>query len=437
MANHSDVWIPHLLGRLRRVQADLGVGMVAPDNPSARFADVLDSMGLVEFLAVLAEDCGVTPAALEQCVQRRFGTVAEFAAALQAAGLEPRGQAEAPSSVPSRSPSPAPSETAPAALPNGWLASTVACLPDTIQPAAVLNAALHRPSRWLESHAGIHQRCIWADQDPLQAAVQAGRQCLDRAGLLVEEVGVVLVTSEAPPLLTGLAAALHHRLDLRPSTVALDVGGACTGFLAALWLGQAMLARVGIVLVICLEAPTRFLEIHPGPAGEAAALFGDGAAACLLCSQAAAKDAVPLAEVELGVDGKDGSLIQVACSPGSKWQLHLDGVPLATRAVRVMAQSVFDQVQRSGLVLSDLAAIVAHGGNGRLPALLARRLGLRSASVWSEPAVTGNLGSASLPVAWAAHSLASQAPVVWTAVGAGLTWGACLTGRRNPTAHSE
>ena len=34
--------------------------------------------------------------------------------------------------------------------------------------------------------------------------------------------GALLVTAEAPPLLVGLAAALHHRLDLRPDTVALE-----------------------------------------------------------------------------------------------------------------------------------------------------------------------------------------------------------------------
>ena len=66
-------------------------------------------------------------------------------------------------------------------------------------------------------------------------AVAAAQDCLAHAGLEVEEVGTVLVTSEAPPLLAGLAAAVHHRLDLPPRAVALEVGGACTGFLAALW----------------------------------------------------------------------------------------------------------------------------------------------------------------------------------------------------------
>ena len=48
--------------------------------------------------------------------------------------------------------------------------------------------------------------------------------------------------------------------------------------------------------------------------------------------------------------------------------------------------------------------------------------------VWSQTAHTGNLGSASLPAAWAARPAPADGPVVWTAVGAGLTWGAALFG---------
>jgi 3-oxoacyl-[acyl-carrier-protein] synthase III len=76
--------------------------------------------------------------------------------------------------------------------------------------------------------------------------------------------------------------------------------------------------------------------------------------------------------------------------------------------------------------INDVAAVVAHGGNGRVPALLARQLGLSKERVWSETARTGNLGTASLPVAWAARGRDVTGPIVWTAVGAGLQWGAVL-----------
>src|SRR5262249_10246277 len=94
--------------------------------------------------------------------------------------------------------------------------------------------------------------------------------------------------------------------------------------------------------------------------------------------------------------------------------------------VRAMAQAVRDVAAAHGLAVADLAAVVAHGGNGRMPALLARQLGLPPERVWSETPWTGNLGPASLPGARAARPPRPGAPVVWTAVGAGLMWGAAL-----------
>src|SRR5262249_29849492 len=81
----------HLLQRLRQVPAGLGLDPEDVDDAGARFADLLDSMGLVESVTVLAEDCGVTPGQIERCTDRRFGTVAELAAAMQSAGLLPGG----------------------------------------------------------------------------------------------------------------------------------------------------------------------------------------------------------------------------------------------------------------------------------------------------------------------------------------------------------
>jgi 3-oxoacyl-[acyl-carrier-protein] synthase III len=410
----------HLLGRIRQVHQNLGQAPAGLEKPDALFSDLLDSMGMVEFLALLAEDFGVAPGQIDQCVDGRFGTVADLAATLGTTGWVLRGGLE-----PVTVAAPASRPTLPA---RGWLAAAAARLPEQMQLASSMDEALHRPAGWLESHAGIARRHVWGEQDPLTAAAAAGRDCLNRAGVAGDKVGALLVTSEAPPLLAGLSAALHHRLDLKPTAMALEIGGACTGFLAALWTAESMLARVGAALIIAVEAPSRYLSLQPGPAGEAAALFGDGAAACLLCAEATGPSAIPVGEVVLCTDGSQGHLIQVERTAGGPIELRLDGGPLAHQAVRVMAQAVRDLLWDQGLALADVQAVVAHGGNGRLPALLARQLALPVERVWSETPSTGNLGSASLPVAWAAHQPSPPGPVVWTAVGAGLCWGAALTG---------
>jgi 3-oxoacyl-[acyl-carrier-protein] synthase-3 len=406
----------HVLRRLNEVRQRLDREAMPVDDPNTRFADAVDSMAMVEFLAVLAEDYGVTVREIEECIGHRFGTVVEVAARLYAAGWIPGGKRD-------------PSRSAAAAVPRyiGWLAGTAARLPDATQSAASINQALHRPAGWLERHAGIEQRRLWAKQDPLAASAEVGRACLDQAGLRTQEVAALLVTSEAPPLLTGLAAALHERLGLEPTTAALEIGGACNGFLTALWTAQGLLHQRDVVLVVTVEAHTHYLQLQPGPAGENAALFGDAAAATVLCREPRGREPIPLAPVFLGRDGSGAGLLQLEPSR-SGVELRMKRIKLASRAMEAMADSVGDLTRRYGLDVSDVAAIVAHGGNGRLPRLLARKLGLPPDRVWSETPQTGNLGSASLPVAWASRRPRPAGPVIWTAVGAGLTWGAVMVG---------
>jgi 3-oxoacyl-[acyl-carrier-protein] synthase-3 len=409
--------VAHLLARLHQVRTLLGLEPLVADAKT-RFADALDSMGLVEFLSLVAEDCGVPIEAIEQATGHRYSTIGEFAVALDAAGARVSRHHHA-----SGTPALRPLETQSRA----WLAATAVALPVHRQSASAINPLLGRPSGWLEGHAGIEARCLWGDaDDPLDAAARATQDCLHQAGLAPAEVGALLVTSEAPPLPVGLAVALHARLGLPSNTVALEIGAACTGFLAAMWTAQYLLTNTAAVAMIAVEAPSRWLTLSKSAPGEAAALFGDAAAACLFTSQPMGADALCLRDIVLGTNGTAGSLLRVEMRPGGRAELHMDGIALAHRAVRAMSDAVLQLCARHDLRANQLSAVIAHGGNGRMSTLLARRLGLPPQRVLSETARTGNLGSASLPVAWCSRDPSVAQPVIWTAVGAGLQWGAAL-----------
>ena len=423
MLSTSRDHLDRVLGRLRQVQRNLSIEPAA--GADTRLADEVDSMGLVELVALLAEDCGVTPDAIEKAVQHRFGTPAELADALAAAGLTFRPGTVDESSRSALSAAPA-SFSAPST--NCWLGGVTLHLPETIQAARQLDEQLERPAGWLERHAGIRQRHLWDRADPVEGAASAGRACLEEAGLLVEEVGALLVTSEAPPMPAGLAAALHHRLGMRPQTVALEVGGACTGFLTALWLAQRLLPQLEAILILAVEAPSVHLAIGPGEAGENAALFGDGAAACVLGRQPLGRRALPLLDVGLSADGAGAALLRVEGTALAGVRVRMEGRRLASCAVDGMAGAVRALVGEHGLSLDTLAGVIVHGGNGRMAPLVARRLGLDADRVWSQTSATGNLGSVSLPAAWAGHKHEMSGPVAWAAVGAGLTAGWILTG---------
>ena len=118
-----------------------------------------------------------------------------------------------------------------------------------------------------------------------------------------------------------------------------------------------------------------------------------------------------------------------------KLRVFLDGSGAEyTHTVHSIAYTAREVASAEHLPPREVAkTVVVHGGNGRLPGLLGRRLGLPSERVWSETPRTGNLGAASLPVAWAAHADIPAGPIIWTAVGAGLTWGAALLERERPS----
>src|SRR5205814_6311346 len=97
----------------------------------------------------------------------------DLAAALHAAGLLPE-----PAGGPTRSLLP---ESAPAPRPT-WLAATAVELPAARQSGEEIDALLGRPTGWFAEHAGITSRCLWTEQDPLDAAARAARTCLERAG---------------------------------------------------------------------------------------------------------------------------------------------------------------------------------------------------------------------------------------------------------------
>lgn len=441
-------FVAHLMTRLREVQRNFHFAETG--NSNTRLADAVDSMGLVELVGVLAEDFGVSPETIDRAVGHTYGTIAEVARSLHAADfavtatipIRWKQNKEVDMRLPPSTSRPDKSnkesqklemgrETVPhqrAKNVLGWLVSTTARLPERVQSAAEINEILHRPPGWLESHAGIRQRRIWGDQDPLAAACESARECLERAGLRPSEVGALLVTSEAPPLATGLAASLHHQLQLRPDSAALEIGGACTGFLAAWWTALKILSTTSVVLITSVEYHSQHLALGPGSAGESAALFGDAAAACLVCDRPMVASAVPIRAIEHRTDGSGSGLLQVERGQSGSFELRMHGVALAGRAVRAMAQSVRDLVESQGLQLVDLSAVVVHGGNGRLPNLIAMQLNLPPERIWSQTANTGNLGSASLPVACAMQPEFPTGLIAWTAVGAGLTWAAALTG---------
>jgi alkylresorcinol/alkylpyrone synthase len=121
-------------------------------------------------------------------------------------------------------------------------------------------------------------------------AVAAAWRAMKNADCAPEEIDAVLISTCTGYLCPGLTSYVSEQLGLRQNIFALDlVGQGCGAALPNLRAGEAMLAagRAKKVLSICVEVCSAafFLDDDPGVL-ISACLFGDGAGAAVLASEA-------------------------------------------------------------------------------------------------------------------------------------------------------
>jgi 3-oxoacyl-[acyl-carrier-protein] synthase-3 len=276
---------------------------------------------------------------------------------------------------------------------------------------------------WIRRRTGIAARRMLESASTLASlAADAAAAALDDAGLQPSDVDVVLAaTMSADQTLPNLSAQLCAELGAS-NAGAIDIGAACTGWLAALGLAAALIEsrRADHVLVVGAERMTRLRHSDPRRTG---AIFGDGAGAVVVGDGGARSRIGP---VVLRADGAGGGLITTHREDAVE-VFKMDGEAVFEHAVRRLSTVVVDAAAAAGLTLDEIDVVVLHQANGRITSAVARRLGL----LGDERIVhalerTGNTAAASLPLTLARARdegrLWTGARVLLAAYGAGLQW---------------
>src|SRR6185436_17312979 len=145
----------------------------------------------------------------------------------------------------------------------------------------VLENRLGLEPGWIERRTGILQRPTAASNEATSdLAIRAGERALQQAGIERDRSGLLLLATSTPDhLLPPTAPLVAHHVALKKAG-AIDLAGACAGFLYALVLGAAHVDNTKQpALVIGANVLTR--RINPrDPA--TAALFSDGAGAVVI-----------------------------------------------------------------------------------------------------------------------------------------------------------
>jgi 3-oxoacyl-[acyl-carrier-protein] synthase III len=303
--------------------------------------------------------------------------------------------------------------------------------PTLLVENAAIESELGLEPGWIERRTGIRRRRICApDESTCSLAAQASRRALDHAGIAATELGlIVLATSTPDHPLPPTGPQLTHALGSRAG--AIDLAGACTGFVYALSLAEGFCRRQQApVLVSAANLLSR--RIDPSDPG-ARAIFADGAGSVVLVPSARSA----IEGIHLSSDGSQSELIHIpvggAAQPiddtysiedGNHLLRLRHGPEIFTEAVSGMVLAGEHATANSDRSLSDIDHWVPHQANRRIVERAGSRMGLSAERTVSILADRGNSSAATIPTALSIASgenrFADRDSILLTAVGAGL-----------------
>ena len=276
---------------------------------------------------------------------------------------------------------------------------------------------------WIYSVSGIRERRFAAPgEEVADLAQRAAEDCLARAGLRAEDLGLlVLASGSAPRRFPGPAGELAARLGLH-GVPALDLPMASAGSLFGLALADRMAPSCGNVLVVGAEKMSSVVMCGPADRN-VTVLFGDGAGACIVSP---AEGLARIVDAALHSDGAFAQDLRLEFNQ----PLAMNGQVVILQAARKMPAAIREVLARNGREPAALGAVLMHQANQNLIVRVARSLGIPEQRAYSNIRHYGNTSSASMLIAaseWVReHGFASGSPVVFTAFGAGFHWGALL-----------
>jgi 3-oxoacyl-[acyl-carrier-protein] synthase-3 len=311
-------------------------------------------------------------------------------------------------------------------------------VPERRVESSEIEFALGLEPGWIEQRTGIRYRHWAVEGETLSGlAAGAGDMALDDAGVDRADVALTLLATSTPDhLLPPSAPLLAHRLGLR-NCGAIDLAGACSGFLYALTLADGFVRTQGRpVLVVAANILSR--RINPAERASSV-LFADAAGAVVL-TPSTDPDA-GLRGVDLIADGSGYDLISIAAGgsnrpfgPGIGAEDCLmtmrDGREVFSRAVDMMTTSSVRALGQAGFAPQDITRFVPHQANKRIFSAVCDKVGIPPAKTVSTIADYGNSSAATIPlslsIANRARRFDGDDRILLAAAGAGMTGGAVV-----------
>lgn len=310
-------------------------------------------------------------------------------------------------------------------------------VPDRVVTNSELEDRYGFEAGWVERRTGIRERRYAADDEGTSdLAVKAARQAIERAGISISDIDLLVVGTFTPDFTCPSTACLvQQKLGL--DAPAMDLQAACSGFMYALATGAQFVATGNSKLALVIGADVNSRIVEPSDQ-RTAPLFGDGAGAVLLEGTTGDQGLVCY---QLGADGAGGSMLDRPVGGTSRQItpeliasgqhfLKMDGRNVFKWAIQAVTETIEQVMHEAGVTVEDVKLFVLHQANIRIIDHAMKVLNIPAAKVFNNLDRVGNTSAASIPLALdeavGQGHVESGDLVLMCGFGAGLTWGTGL-----------
>lgn len=288
---------------------------------------------------------------------------------------------------------------------------------------------------WILSRIGVKERRILNEEGlgTSYMARKAVKQLLQRMDCNPDDVELLIVSTTTPDYhFPPTSSIICDKVGLK-NAFAFDLQGACSGFLYAMETGASFI-RSGRYKKVVIVGADKMSSMVDYTDRATCPIFGDGAAACML--EPTTED-FGIMDCYLRTDGKGLPFLHMkaggsVCPPSyftvdnHMHYIHQEGRTVFKYAVSNMSDATAKVAERNHLNADNLAWVVPHQANIRIIEAVAHRLEVPMDKVLVNIQKFGNTSSGTLPLClWDFEDKLKKGDnMIFTAFGAGFTWGA-------------
>ncbi len=312
-------------------------------------------------------------------------------------------------------------------------------VPENKLTNADLEKMVDTNDEWIVTRTGIRERRILdKDKGTSYMAVCAAEKALNQRGMSADELDLIIVATVTPDMMFPTTAALVQEALAANNCWGYDLSGGCTGFVCALSTASQFIEsgrhkKVMVIGADKMSAITNYQDRNT------CILFGDAAGAVIL--EATDDPDLGVKDFILRVDGfgkkylymKAGGSLKPATHQtveNEEHYLYQDGKPVFKQAINGMATTSATLLERNNLSSHDLRLLVPHQANLRIIDAVGKKLKLNPEQVAINIDRYGNTTAATIPLALSEYYQQGDLKIgdwiLFTAFGAGFTWGSLL-----------